>query len=147
MVSTSGRCFCLLPIFWPSACHHICILFTFLVCDASHHHRKRLIYVLLFFLAFFSCEIIWYLLHIGFMSFQLCGCFSRRCSLFWSILAPLFSLRFWLMPGTASFWVGSEFSHLDVIFLVVGLPSIVPPRFGFQDLFFFFVIWFLYSLS
>ncbi|KAH0926817.1 hypothetical protein HID58_019073, partial [Brassica napus] len=34
------------------------------------------------------------------------------------------------VDGTASFWVGSEFSHLDVIFLVVGLPSIVPPRFA-----------------
>ncbi|KAF3488363.1 hypothetical protein F2Q69_00054742 [Brassica cretica] len=50
---------------------------------------KRLISVLMFFLAFFSCEII---------------------------------------------WLGHSLVVFDVVFLVVGLPSIVPTRLGFQDL-------------
>ncbi|WZZ52985.1 hypothetical protein YC2023_053092 [Brassica napus] len=68
--------------------------------------------LLLFFLAFFSFEIIWYLLLIEFMSSQfwvvshgIIGCSDQ----YWLLL---FFLRFWLMLGTASPWVGSEFCRL-----------------------------------
>ncbi|KAL0854719.1 hypothetical protein Bca101_059871 [Brassica carinata] len=40
------------------------------------------------------------------------------------------------MSGTASPWVGSELLIFDVVFLVIGLPSIVHVRLGFQDLVF-----------
>ena len=38
--------------------------------------------------------------------------FFTRCRLFWSILALLFFLRFWLILGAASPWVGTKFSRL-----------------------------------
>ena len=40
------------------------------------------------------------------------------------------------MLGTASLWVGSELVVFDVVFLIFGLPSVVPARVGFQDLVF-----------
>ncbi|KAF3534469.1 hypothetical protein DY000_02040357 [Brassica cretica] len=46
----------------------------------------------------------------------------------------LFFLRFQMMLEIASPWVGSELVVFDGVFLVVGLPSIVPSRLGFQDL-------------
>ncbi|KAF3604224.1 hypothetical protein F2Q69_00035799 [Brassica cretica] len=46
----------------------------------------------------------------------------------------LFFLRFQLMLGTASPWIVSELVVFDGVFIVVGLPSIVPTRLGFQDL-------------
>ncbi|KAF2586266.1 hypothetical protein F2Q70_00037164 [Brassica cretica] len=70
---------------------------------------------------------------IGFMSFQLFSCFPRHCRLFQSLL---FFLRFQLMLGTASPWLGHSLFVFDFVFLVVGLPSIVSARFGFQDLVF-----------
>ncbi|KAH0873470.1 hypothetical protein HID58_070832, partial [Brassica napus] len=42
-------------------------------------------------------------------------------------LMMLYAVLIWLMLGTTSPWVGSEF---------IGLPLIVPARLGFQDLFF-----------
>ncbi|KAH0878558.1 hypothetical protein HID58_065952 [Brassica napus] len=36
--------------------------------------------------------------------------------------------------GTIFPWVELEFVVIDVVFLVVGLPSVVHARFGFQDL-------------
>ena len=66
---------------------------------------------------------------------QLCGCFSLCCRLFWSILV-LFFFRFWLILGTTSCWVGSEFSCLWCCLPLVDLPSIVSARLGFQDLVF-----------
>ncbi|KAF3601658.1 hypothetical protein F2Q69_00037510 [Brassica cretica] len=44
--------------------------------------------------------------------------------------------RFQLMLGTASPWLGQSLFVFDFVFLVVGLPSIVSARFGFQDLVF-----------
>ncbi|KAF3587147.1 hypothetical protein F2Q69_00030036 [Brassica cretica] len=41
-----------------------------------------------------------------------------------------------LMLGTASPWLGQSLVVFDVVFLVVGLPSIVSTRLGFQDLVF-----------
>ncbi|KAF2554808.1 hypothetical protein F2Q68_00016198, partial [Brassica cretica] len=43
---------------------------------------------------------------------------------------------FQLMLGTASPWLGQSLVVFDVVFLVVGLPSIVSTRLGFQDLVF-----------
>ncbi|KAF2586807.1 hypothetical protein F2Q70_00037549 [Brassica cretica] len=40
------------------------------------------------------------------------------------------------MLGTASPWLGQSLFVFDFVFLVVGLPSIVSARFGFQDLVF-----------
>ncbi|KAF2611466.1 hypothetical protein F2Q70_00007522 [Brassica cretica] len=40
------------------------------------------------------------------------------------------------MLGTASPWLGQSLFVFDFVFLVVGLPSIVFARFGFQDLVF-----------
>ena len=55
-----------------------------------------------------------------------------RCSgQYWMLL---FFLRFWLMLGTASPLVGSQLVVFDVVFLIVGWPSIF--RFGFQNLVF-----------
>ncbi|KAF3509963.1 hypothetical protein F2Q69_00009426 [Brassica cretica] len=48
----------------------------------------------------------------------------------------LFFLRFQLMLGTASPWLGQSLFVFDFVFLVVGLPSVVSARFGFQDLVF-----------
>ncbi|KAF2578782.1 hypothetical protein F2Q68_00005820 [Brassica cretica] len=42
----------------------------------------------------------------------------------------------YLMLGTVSPWLGQSLVVFDVIFLVVGLPSIVSARLGFQDLVF-----------
>ncbi|KAH0859546.1 hypothetical protein HID58_087807 [Brassica napus] len=42
---------------------------------------------------------------------------------------------FQLMLGTASPWLDQSLSVFDFVFLVIGLPSIVSARFGFQDLF------------
>ena len=44
--------------------------------------------------------------------------------------------RFWLMLGTTSRWVGSEFICLWCCLPLVDLPSIVSTRLDFQDLFF-----------
>ncbi|KAH0883522.1 hypothetical protein HID58_059618, partial [Brassica napus] len=44
--------------------------------------------------------------------------------------------RFQLMLGIASPWLGQSFVVFDVLFLVVGLPSIVFARLGFEDLVF-----------
>ncbi|KAH0942165.1 hypothetical protein HID58_001802 [Brassica napus] len=52
---------------------------------------------------------------------------------YWMLLC---FFRFWLMLGTASLWVGSELVVFDVVFLIFGLPSVVPARVGFQDLVF-----------
>ncbi|KAF3573407.1 hypothetical protein F2Q69_00061806 [Brassica cretica] len=49
---------------------------------------------------------------------------------YWLIL---FFLRFRLMLRTASPWLGQILVVFDVVFLVVGLPSIVFARLGFQD--------------
>ncbi|WZZ03670.1 hypothetical protein YC2023_089591 [Brassica napus] len=57
------------------------------------------------------------------MSFQLFGRFSRHCRLFQSWL--LFFLKFQLMLGTASPWLGQSLLVLNIVFFVVGLPSIV----------------------
>ncbi|KAF2603732.1 hypothetical protein F2Q70_00025628 [Brassica cretica] len=40
------------------------------------------------------------------------------------------------MLGTASSWLGQSLVVFDVVFLNVGLPSIVTARLGFQDLVF-----------
>ena len=48
----------------------------------------------------------------------------------------LFFLRFRLMLKTASPWLGQILVVFDVVFLVVGLPSIVFACLGFQDLVF-----------
>ncbi|KAL0756501.1 hypothetical protein Bca101_094169 [Brassica carinata] len=40
------------------------------------------------------------------------------------------------MLGTASPWLGQSLFVFDFVFFVVGLPSIVSARFGFQDLVF-----------
>ena len=57
------------------------------------------------------------------------GCSSQ----YWLLL---FFLRFRLMLGTASPWLGQSLVVSDVVFLVVCLPSIVYARLGFQDLVF-----------
>ena len=109
---------------------------TFLVCGASHHHRKKTHIFLLFFLPsspmrlygiccrsglwVFSCSV---------ASHGIVGCSSQ----YWLLL---FFLRFQLMLGTASPWLGQSLFVFDFVFLVVGLPSIVSARFGFQDLVF-----------
>ena len=46
----------------------------------------------------------------------------------------LFFLRFQLMLGTAYLWLGQSLVVFDVVFLVVGLPSIVSASLGIQDL-------------
>ncbi|KAL0667585.1 hypothetical protein Bca4012_030289 [Brassica carinata] len=43
------------------------------------------------------------------------------------------------MLGTASSWLGQSLVVFDVVFLNVGLPSIVTARLGFQDLVFDFL--------
>ncbi|KAF3540001.1 hypothetical protein F2Q69_00025166 [Brassica cretica] len=40
------------------------------------------------------------------------------------------------MLGTTSPWLGQSLVVFDVVFLVVGLPSIISARLGFQDLVF-----------
>ena len=60
--------------------------------------------------------------------------FLTHCRLFLSILALLLFLRFWLMLGVASLGFGQSLVVFDVVFPVVGLPSIVFARIGFQDL-------------
>ncbi|KAH0883943.1 hypothetical protein HID58_060039 [Brassica napus] len=55
----------------------------------------------------------------------------------------LFFLRFQLMLGTVSLWLGQSLVVFDVVFIVVGLPSIVYVRLGFQDLFFGVLIYML----
>ncbi|KAF3576515.1 hypothetical protein DY000_02030428 [Brassica cretica] len=40
------------------------------------------------------------------------------------------------MLGTASSWLGQSLVVFDVVFLNIGLPSIVSARLGFQDLVF-----------
>ena len=57
------------------------------------------------------------------------GCSSQ----YWLFL---FFFRFQLMLGTASSWLGQILVVFDVVFLIVGLPSIVYARLGFQDLVF-----------
>ncbi|KAF3489057.1 hypothetical protein F2Q69_00053039 [Brassica cretica] len=49
---------------------------------------------------------------------------------------PTSTFEFQLMLGTASPWLGQSLFVFDFVFLVVGLPSIVSARFGFQDLVF-----------
>ena len=57
------------------------------------------------------------------------GCSSQ----YWLLL---FFLRFQLMLGTAYPWLGQILVVFDVVFLVVGLPSIVFAHLAFQDLVF-----------
>ena len=68
----------------------------------------------------FSCSV---------ASHGIVGCSSQ----YWLLL---FFLRFQLMLGTASSWLGQSLVVFDVVFLNVGLPSIVSARFCFQDLIF-----------
>jgi len=57
------------------------------------------------------------------------GCSSQ----YWLLI---FFFRFQLMLGTVSPWLGQSLVVFDVLFLVVGLPSIIFARPGFQDLVF-----------
>lgn len=78
----------------------------------------------------FFCEIIWYLLYIRHISSILCTCFQvisiNIGHLFLQILAKVKSLV----------GLGQSLVAIDVVFLVVGLLSIVSTRLGFQDLIF-----------
>ncbi|KAH0857872.1 hypothetical protein HID58_086133, partial [Brassica napus] len=64
---------------------------------------------------------------------ELCG-FSVACRLLLVVIPRSISIQ--LMLGTASPWLGQSLFVFDFVFLVVGLPSIVFARFGFQDLVF-----------
>ncbi|KAL0748366.1 hypothetical protein Bca101_030368 [Brassica carinata] len=45
------------------------------------------------------------------------------------------------MLGTASSWLGQSLVVFDVVFLNVGLPSVVSARLCFQDLIFVFLLY------
>ena len=106
---------------------------TFLVCGASHHHRKNTYIFLLFFLVFLlygiCCRSGLWVFSFSVDSHGIVGCSSQ----YWLLL---FFLRFQLMLGTASSWLGQSLVVFDVVFLNVGLPSIVSARLCFQDLIF-----------
>ncbi|KAH0883386.1 hypothetical protein HID58_059482 [Brassica napus] len=88
---------------------------TFLVCGASHHHRKKTHIFLLFFLPSSPMRL-----------------YDRVYE--FSVVRLLPTALFQLMLGSASHWLGHSLFVFDFVFLVVGLPSIVSARFGFQDL-------------
>ncbi|KAF3511924.1 hypothetical protein F2Q69_00010155 [Brassica cretica] len=62
--------------------------------------------------------------------------FKRHVEFYGTIEETQKFLRFQLMLGTASPWLGQILVVFDVLFFVVGLPSIVSARLGFQDLVF-----------
>ena len=66
------------------------------------------------------------------------GCSSQ----YWQVL---FFLRFQLMFGTASLWLGQSLVVFYVVFIVVGLPSIVS-LFVLVFKIYFLVFWFICSL-
>ena len=65
----------------------------------------------------------------SFDSHSIVGCSGQ----YWLLI---FFFRFQLMFGTASPWLGQSLVVCEVVFLVVGLPSIVPSRLSFQDMVF-----------
>ncbi|KAH0901511.1 hypothetical protein HID58_041014 [Brassica napus] len=88
---------------------------TFLVCGASHHHRKKTHTFILFFLPSSP---------------------MRLYDRVYEFSVVRLQIGFQLMLGTASPWLGQSLFVFDFVFSVVGLPSIVSARFGFQDLVF-----------
>jgi len=109
---------------------------TFLVCGASHHHRKKTHIFLLLFLPSspmrlygICCRLGLWVFSCSVASHGIVGCSSQ----YWLFL---FFLRFQVMLGTASPWLGQSLFVFDFVFLFVGLPPIVSSRFGFQYLVF-----------
>ena len=93
--------------------HHLCILITFLVCDVSHHHRKKDSPLCSFSfspsshvkLSSTCCRSALWVPSCAVVSHGVVACSGQ----YWLLL---FFLRFWLMLGTAFTWVGSNFSRL-----------------------------------
>ncbi|KAF3598809.1 hypothetical protein F2Q69_00034483 [Brassica cretica] len=55
------------------------------------------------------------------------------------VIRNIHMTRFQMMLGTTSPWLGQILVVFDVVFFVVGLPSILSGRLGFQDLVFAFI--------
>ena len=91
---------------------HLYILFTFPVCGASHHHPKKITSCSCssspsspLRLSGIYCRSSLWVSGCAVVSHGIVGCSDQ----YWLLL---FFLRFWLMLGTASPWVGSEFCRL-----------------------------------